>query len=171
MDKIVIFSGGIDMNNQKEIVLTQQGLDELQRELDHLKTVTRKEVSNKIKEARSFGDLSENAEYDEAKNEQAEVESRINDIEEMLKHVRVIGDEDIVSDEVSPGCRVRILDIEENDELEYTIVSSAEADQSKMRLSYDSPVGKALLHHKAGETITVSTPGGDIPFKILEIIK
>lgn len=171
MEKIVIFSGGIDMNNQKEIVLTQQGLDELNAELDHLKTVTRKEVSNKIKEARSFGDLSENAEYDEAKNEQAEVESRISEIEEMLKNVRIIDEADIISDEVSPGCKVRILDIEENDELEYTIVSSAEADPGKMRLSYDSPVGKALLHRKAGETVVVSTPGGDIPFKILEIIK
>lgn len=159
------------MDNQKEIVLTQQGLNELQDELEHLKTVTRKEVSKKIKEARSFGDLSENAEYDEAKNEQAEVEARISEIEEMLKNVRIIDESEIISDEVSPGCKVRILDIEENDELEYTIVSSAEADPAKMRLSYESPVGKALLHHKEGETITVSTPGGEIPFKILEIIR
>ena len=159
------------MNNPKEIVLTEQGLEELQNELEHLKTVTRKEVSKKIKEARSFGDLSENAEYDEAKNEQAEVEARISEIEEMLKNVRIIEESEIVSDEVSPGCKVRILDIEENDELEYMIVSSAEADPSRMRLSYESPVGKALLHHKEGETVEVSTPEGEIPFKILEIIR
>lgn len=159
------------MNEQKEVVLTKQGLEELKQELETLKTVTRKEVSEKIKVARSYGDLSENSEYDEAKNEQAEVEARISEIENTLKYVRLIDESEIVSDEVSPGCRVRILDIEEDDELEYTIVGSAEADPAKMKLSYESPVGSALLHRKAGETITVSTPGGEIPFKILEIIK
>ncbi len=159
------------MQEEKEIIMTQEGLDELKKELEHLKVVTRKEVSEKIKQARSYGDLSENSEYDEAKNEQAEVESRINDIENMMKYIKIISEADIVSDEVSPGCRVRILDIEENDELEYTIVGSAEADPSRMKLSYDSPVGKALLHKKAGDEVMVSTPGGEIPFKILEIIR
>jgi len=159
------------MQENKEIIMTKEGLEELKNELEHLKTVTRKEVAEKIKQARSYGDLSENSEYDEAKNEQAEVESRINDIENTLKYVKLISDEDIVADEVSPGCKVRILDIEEDDELEYTIVGTAEADPSKMKLSYDSPVGKALLHKKAGETVMVSTPGGEIPFKILEIIR
>lgn len=159
------------MQENKEIVMTKEGLEELKKELEHLKTVTRKEVAEKIKQARSYGDLSENSEYDEAKNEQAEVESRINDIENTLKYVKIISEEDIVADEVSPGCKVRILDIEEDDELEYTIVGTAEADPSKMKLSYDSPVGKALLHKKVGETVMVSTPGGEIPFKILEIIR
>jgi len=157
--------------NEKEVVLTQQGLEELQQELEHLKTVTRKEVSEKIKQARSYGDLSENSEYDEAKNEQAEVEARISDIENTLKYVKVIDEAEIASDEVNPGCRVRILDIEENDELEYTIVGTAEADPSKMKLSYESPVGKALLQDKEGVTVIVLTPGGEIPFKILEIIR
>lgn len=159
------------MANEKEYVMTKEGLEELKTELETLKTVTRKEVSEKIKQARSFGDLSENSEYDEAKNEQAEVEARIQQIENMLKYVRIIDDEDINSDTVNPGAKVRILDMTENEELEYTIVGSAEADPVKMKLSYESPVGAALLHHAVDDIVTVTTPGGAEQFKILEISK
>lgn len=159
------------MANEKEFVLTQQGLDELKAELEQLKTVTRKEVSEKIKQARSFGDLSENSEYDEAKNEQAEVEARISEIEYMLKYVKIIDSNEIKNDSVSPGSTVRILDVEFDEELEYTIVGSAEADLDKGKLSYESPIGKALLHHGVGEIVSAVAPGGEtLEFKILEII-
>ena len=157
------------MADNKEFIMTRQGLEELKNELEHLKTVTRKEVSEKIKQARSFGDLSENSEYDEAKNEQAEVEARIGQLENMLKYAQIIDEEDIASDTVSPGSKVTILDIEEDEELQYTIVGSAEADPIRMKLSYESPIGAALLHRKIGETVEAVTPGGIVPIKILDI--
>ena len=138
------------MADEKEFVLTREGKLELENELDTLKNVTRKEVSEKIKEARSFGDLSENAEYDEAKNEQAEVEARINEIEYMLKYARVIDDEEIKSDVVTPGSKV-VLAIFGGEE-KYTIVGSTEADPYKNKLSYESPIGAACLNRAAGET-------------------
>lgn len=155
------------MAENKEYVLTRDGKAELEAELDRLKNVTRKEVSEKIKEARSFGDLSENAEYDEAKNEQAEVEARINEIEYMLKYARVIDDEDIKSDVVTPGSKV-VLDIF-GSEKQYTIVGSTEADPYKNKLSYESPIGAACLNKSAGETVTAQTPGGEVQFKIISI--
>lgn len=155
--------------DDKEVVLTQEGLEELQNELEHLKTVTRKEVSEKIKQALAFGDLSENSEYDEAKNEQAEVEARINQIQNMLKYVRIIDESEIKSDVVTPGSKVKILDIEFDEELEYTIVGPSEADPEKKKLSYESPVGAAILNRKIGETVDANTPGGIVQFKILEI--
>ncbi len=155
-------------NTQGEFI-TQQGLQELKDQLEHLKVVVRKEISEKIKVARSFGDLSENAEYDEAKNEQAEVEAQIAQLEEKIKTVIVIDESDIDSDSVSLGTTVKILDIEEDEELEFAVVGSAEADLSKGKLSYESPVGAALLHHKVGEVVTVTTPSGSSEFKILEI--
>ena len=153
---------------QKERIQHLQEL-ELENELDTLKNVTRKEVSEKIKEARSFGDLSENAEYDEAKNEQAEVEARINEIEYMLKYARVIDDEEIKSDVVTPGSKV-VLAIFGGEE-KYTIVGSTEADPYKNKLSYESPIGAACLNRAAGETVKANTPGGEIEFKILSIEK
>ncbi len=155
------------MAENKEYVLTRDGKAELEAELDRLKNVTRKEVSEKIKEARSFGDLSENAEYDEAKNEQAEVEARINEIEYMLKYARVIYDEEIKSDVVTPGSKV-VLDIF-GGEKKYTIVGSTEADPYKNKLSYESPIGAACLNRSAGETVTAQTPGGEVQFKIVSI--
>lgn len=155
------------MAENKEYVLTRDGKAELEAELDRLKNVTRKEVSEKIKEARSFGDLSENAEYDEAKNEQAEVEARINEIEYMLKYARVIDDDEIKSDVVTPGSKV-VLDIF-GGEKKYTIVGSTEADPYKNKLSYESPIGAACLNRSAGETVTAQTPGGEVQFKIVSI--
>ncbi len=159
------------MAEAKEFVLTKEGLAELENELEQLKTVTRKEVSEKIKQALSFGDLSENSEYDEAKNEQAEVEARINQIEYMLKYAHVIDEGDIKSDVVSPGSKVKLLDVEFDEELEYTIVGSAEADPAKNKLSYESPVGAAVLNHSVGEVVQANTPGGVAEFKILEITR
>ncbi len=153
----------------KEYVLTREGKAELEAELDKLKNIIRKEVSEKIKEARSFGDLSENAEYDEAKNEQAEVEARINEIEHMLKYARVIDDDEIKSDLVTPGSKV-VLNIFGN-EKKYTIVGSTEADPYKNKLSYESPIGAACLNRSAGETVKAQTPGGEIEFKIVSIEK
>lgn len=157
------------MADEKEFVLTREGKLELENELDTLKNITRKEVSEKIKEARSFGDLSENAEYDEAKNEQAEVEARINEIEYMLKYARVIDDEEIKSDVVTPGSKV-VLAIFGGEE-KYTIVGSTEADPYKNKLSYESPIGAACLNRAAGETVKANTPSGEIEFKILSIEK
>lgn len=155
------------MAEEKEFVLTAEGKAALEQELDTLKNVTRKEVSAKIKEARSFGDLSENAEYDEAKNEQAEVEARIQEIEYMLKYVRIIDDDDIKSDVVTPGSQVQ-LSIGGREEW-YTIVGSTEADPYKKKLSYESPIGAACLNHKKGEVVTAQTPGGEMSFEILDI--
>lgn len=153
---------------EKEIVLTAEGKNELEQELDTLKNVTRKQVSEKIKEARSFGDLSENAEYDEAKNEQAQVESRIQEIEYMLKYAKIIDDDDIKSDVVTPGSQVKIK-LEGRDEEWYTIVGSTEADPYKNKLSYESPIGAACLNHKKGEVVKAVTPIGEKEFKILDI--
>lgn len=158
----------INMAEQKEIILTAEGLANLEAELEHLKTVTRKEVTEKIKQALSFGDLSENSEYDEARNEQAEVESRINQIEHTLKYVRVIDESEIQEDVVSLGSKVKILDIEFDEELEYLIVGPTEVDPNH-KLSYESPVGAALMHHVVGDIVEASTPGGVVQFKILDI--
>ena len=136
------------MAETKEYILTREGKAELEEELDTLKNVTRKRVSEKIKEARSFGDLSENAEYDEAKNEQAEVEARIGEIENMLKYARVLDDDEIRSDVVTPGSKV-ILGIF-GDEKHYQVVGSTEADPYKNKLSYESPIGAAILNKSAG---------------------
>ncbi len=154
----------------KEIVLTAEGLEKLKEELEHLKTVTRKEVTEKIKQALSFGDLSENSEYDEARNEQAEVESRINDIEHMLKYVRVIDENEINADVVGIGSKVKFLDVEFDEELEYLIVGPTEVDPNG-KLSYESPVGAALMHHAVGDVVTATTPDGTAQFKILEIAR
>lgn len=155
------------MAENKEYVLTVEGKAELEEELDTLKNVTRKAVSEKIKEARSFGDLSENAEYDEAKNEQAEVEARINEIEHMLKYARVLDEDEIKSDVVTPGSKV-VLDIFGREQ-QYIIVGSTEADPYKNKLSYESPIGAACLNKSAGDIVKASTPGGEVTFKIVSI--
>lgn len=159
------------MDENKEIVLTKEGMAKLREELEYLKTEKRKEVSEKIREARSFGDLSENAEYDEAKNEQAEVESRINTIINMLKYARVIDESEITNDAVGLGVTVVIREVGEDDEETYTIVTTTEADPDNNKISQDSPVGKALIGHSAGETVTVESPAGKIDFEILSITK
>lgn len=157
------------MENAKEILMTKEGLEKLENELEELKVVRRKEVAEKIKQALAFGDLSENSEYDEAKNEQAQVEARIAQIEGMLKVARVVDDASISTDAVSVGTKVKLLDVEFEEEEEYAIVGSSEADPSQNRLSYESPVGKALLGRKVGEVVEVEVPAGKIQFKILDI--
>lgn len=159
------------MSDQKEIVLTKEGMAKLREELEYLKTEKRKEVSEKIREARSFGDLSENAEYDEAKNEQAEVESRINTIINQLKYARVIDDSEITVDSVGLGITAVIREVGEDDEETYSIVTTTEADPDNGKISQDSPVGKALIGHKVGEIVTVETPVGKVDFEILRISK
>ena len=157
------------MENAKEILMTAEGLSKLENELEQLKVVRRKEVAEKIKQALAFGDLSENSEYDEAKNEQAQVEARIAQIESMLKIAKVVDESAISTDAVGIGTRVKLLDVEFEDEEEYSIVGSSEADPSQNRLSYESPVGKALIGKKVGDVVDVDAPAGKIQFKILEI--
>lgn len=153
----------------KQILLTSEGLKKLEEELEYLKTEKRKEVAEKIKHARGFGDLSENSEYDEAKDEQAKVEQRIAEIEKMLKNVKVIGDDDIDLDVAGVGSKIRIYDYDFDEEATYTIVGSTEADPENGKISDESPIGKALLGKSAEDVVDVETPGGIIKLKILEI--
>ena len=153
----------------KEILLTDDGLRALEEELEELKTVKRKEISEKIKVALSFGDLSENSEYDEAKNDQGKLESRIAEMEEMLKNVRVLDDDDVTNETVSVGSRVKVRDIEYDEIVTYQIVGFTQADPDEGRISDESPVGMALLGHKVGETVEAEVPSGVLSFEILEI--
>jgi transcription elongation factor GreA len=153
------------------VILTEDGLREKQEKLDYLKTVRRAEISEQIKEARAFGDLSENAEYDEAKNEQARVEAEIAQLEKLLRNAVVLEDHTVDPNAVNIGTTVRILDMEFNEEAEYQIVGSVEADADKNRISNESPVGSALLGKKAGEVAIVKTPAGEIQLKVLDIKK
>lgn len=155
----------------KEVLLTAEGLEQLEAELDYLKSEKRLEVAQKIKEALSFGDLSENSEYDAAKNEQAQVEEKIVKLENMLKHAKVIEEDEVDDDTVTIGCKVKVLDIEFDEELEYTIVGSTEANPVKLKISNESPVGKGLLGKKAGDTVEIDAPSGTLSFKIIEVIK
>ena len=159
------------MLNNNQVILTQAGLKAKQEKLDYLKSVKRAEISEQIKEARAFGDLSENAEYDEAKNEQARVETEIAQLEKLLRNAVVLEDNDIDMSTVNIGTTVRILDMEFNEEEEYQIVGSVEADADKNRISNESPVGSALIGKKVGEVAEVTTPAGTITFKVLDIHK
>ncbi len=158
------------MSNNR-VILTEAGLKEKQAKLEYLKTVKRAEISEQIKEARAFGDLSENAEYDEAKNEQARVETEIAQLEKLLRNAVLLDDSSIDMSVVGLGTYVRILDEEFGDEEEYFIVDSAEADADKKRLSNESPVGSALMGKRVGDIATVTTPTGTISFKIMSIHK
>ena len=152
-----------------EVLMTQEGYDALKKELDQLKSVTRGEISEKIRVARGFGDLSENSEYDEAKNEQAVVEARIKKLEDQLKCVKIISREQMSKDVVNIGSRVKILDMEFDEELEYVIASSVESHGDLDTISDESPVGKALMGHKVGDVVEVHAPAGVLNLKILEI--
>ena len=152
----------------KTIKLTDEGLKKLEAELENLKTEGRKDIAEKIKVARGYGDLSENSEYDEAKNEQAKIEARIVELEAMLKNVELISGAE-TNDTVQIGCKVKVLDVEFEDECEYGIVGSPEADVKRGLISDESPVGRALIGHKVGDEVTAETPSGEIVFKILEI--
>jgi transcription elongation factor GreA len=153
---------------EKKVVVTESGLKALEDELEELKTVRRKEVSDKIRIARSFGDLSENSEYDEAKNEQAIVEARIADLEVMLKNVVILDESDMGTDAVSLGNTVRVLDLDFGDECEFHVVGSTEADPMNNVISDESPVGKSLLGKKVGEMAEAVLPNGDMTkFEVL----
>jgi len=156
---------------EKKVVLTYEGLKKREEELEELKTVRRKEVAEKIKEARGQGDLSENAEYDAAKDEQGEIEARIAQLEKMLRNAEVIDEEEVRSDVITIGSKVKIYDREFEEELEYTIVGSAEADPMGNKISNESPVGHGLIGHKIGDEITIETPDGSIVFEVLDISK
>ena len=153
----------------KKNILTYEGLKKLEDELENLKVVRRKEVSQKIKEAREQGDLSENAEYDAAKDEQRDIEARIEELEKILKNAEVVVEEEADLDKVSIGCSVKILDCEFDEELEYKIVGSTEANSLKGKIYNESPVGKALLGKQVGDTVTVETPAGEFSYKVLSI--
>ena len=153
----------------KKNILNYEGLKKLEDELENLKVVRRKEVSQKIKEAREQGDLSENAEYDAAKDEQRDIEARIEELEKILMNAEVVVEEEADLDKVSIGCSVKILDCEFEEELEYKIVGSTEANSLKGKISNESPVGKALLGKKVGDTVTVETPAGEFSYKVLSI--
>ena len=154
---------------EKKTMLTFEGLKKLEEELHTLKVVRRKEVAQKIKEARGQGDLSENAEYDAAKEEQAGIESRIIVLEKMLRNAEVIDEDDIESGIVSIGSRVKVLDIEFDEKIEYLIVGSTEADPFAGRISNESPLGVSLIGRKPGDKITVEAPDGTVEYEILEI--
>lgn len=152
-----------------EILMTAEGYQKLKEELEDLKTVKRGEVSEKIRVARGFGDLSENSEYDEAKNEQAIVEARIQTLEEQLKNAKILDRDQLSTQTVSVGTKVKILDMEFNEEMEYRIVGSIESNQSMDTITDESPVGKGLLGHKVGDIVDIKVPAGVLQFKVLEI--
>ena len=153
----------------KKNLLTYEGLKKLEDELEHLKVVARKEVAQKIKEAREQGDLSENAEYDAAKDEQRDIETRIEEIEKILKNADVVLEEEVDTDKISVGCQVKIYDCEFEEELVYKIVGSTEANSLKGKISNESPVGRALIGAKVGDTVEVETQAGVMAYKVLEI--
>ena len=153
----------------KKNILTYEGLKKYEEELQDLKVVKRREVAEKIKEAREQGDLSENAEYDAAKDEQRDIEARIEELEKILKNAEVVDEDEVDLERINIGCKVKILDVEYNEELEYKIVGSTEANSLKGKISNESPVGKALIGKKVGEVITVETQAGAFQYKVLEI--
>ena len=162
------------MDNMAEVkknILTEEGLKALEEELQDLKVNRRKEEAQKIKEAREQGDLSENAEYDAAKEEQRDIELRIEEIDKILKNAELVVDDDIDSSVINIGCTVKIKDLEFNEEMEYKIVGSTEANSLKGKISNESPVGKALIGAKKGQTVEVEAPSGVLKYKILEITK
>lgn len=153
----------------KKSLLTYAGLKKLEDELHDLKVNRRKEVAGKIKEAREQGDLSENAEYDAAKDEQRDIETRIEEIEKILKNVEVVVEDEVDVDKINVGCTVKVYDVEYDEEMEFKIVGSSEANSLQGKISNESPVGKALLGKKVGDTVKVETPAGEFEYKVLSI--
>ena len=154
---------------EKKNILTYEGLKKLEDELHNLKVVRRKEVAGKIKEAREQGDLSENAEYDAAKDEQRDIEARIEEIEKILKNAEVVVEEEIDLDKIRVGCKVKVFDCEFEEEMDFKIVGSTEANSLQGKISNESPVGRALLGAKVGDVVSVETQSGVIEYKVLEI--
>jgi transcription elongation factor GreA len=153
----------------KEVILTPEGHEKLKEEIEYLSTEKRREVAQRIKTAREFGDIAENAEYDDAKNEQALLEHRIAQLEERLRNARVITKKEISKDVVSIGSRVKLRDVDAKETIEYRIVGSAEANPMENKLSNESPVGKAIIGKKKGDTVEVAAPRGTLKFKIMDI--
>ena len=156
---------------EKEVLLTQEGYDNLEKELEYLKTEKRTEISERIKVALGFGDLSENSEYDEAKNAQADNEIKIAELENKLRYAKIINESEIDTKTVQVGNRVKIYDMEFDEELEYTIVGSTEVNLAENKISNESPIGKALIGAKKNEVVEAQTPGGIAKYKVLAIKK
>ena len=159
------------MEENKEILLTQEGYDNLEKELEHLKTEKRTEIAERIKVALGFGDLSENSEYDEAKNAQAENEVKIAELENKVRHAKIIDEKEIDTETVQIGNTVKVLDMEFDEKIEYTIVGSTEVDLSQNKISNESPLGEALLGAKKNNIVEVNAPAGIMKYKILSIKK
>jgi transcription elongation factor GreA len=153
----------------KDVLLTPEGYEKLKQEIDYLRGAKRREVAERIRTAREFGDIAENAEYDDAKNEQAMLEHKIAQLEDRLLHARVIDTGDVDTSVVSIGSKVRLRDVDANETVEYRIVGSAEANPAEQKLSNESPVGKAIMGRKKGETVEVVAPRGALKFKIMDI--
>lgn len=156
---------------EKEVLLTQEGYDNLEKELEYLKTEKRTEISERIKVALGFGDLSENSEYDEAKNAQADNEIKIAELENKLRYAKIINESEIDTKTVQVGNKVKIYDMEFDEELEYTIVGSTEVNLAENKISNESPIGKALIGAKKNEVVEAQTPGGIAKYKVLAIKK
>ena len=158
-------------DNNKEILLTEEGYKKMEAELEKLKTETRAEIAERIKVALGFGDLSENSEYDSAKNEQAELEERIIKLENMIRKAKIINEDEMNIDRVSVGLRVKVQNVATKDEMEFTIVGSTEADPFEGKISNESEVGKSLLGKQKGETVEILVPDGTLEYKIIDITK
>ena len=169
MQRRIFYQGEEGTPPVKEVILTPEGYEKLKQEIDFLSNEKRREIADRIRVAREFGDINENAEYDDAKNEQALLEHRIATLEERMRNARVIESGDVTTDVVSVGSHVRLRDLDAKTTVEYHIVGSAEANPAENRLSNESPVGKAIIGHKKGETVEVSAPRGSLKFKILDI--
>ena len=153
----------------QEIIMTQEGFDGLKKELNELRTVKRADISEKIRVARGFGDLSENSEYDEAKNEQAIIEARISQLEAQLAHVKIVDQATLDTDVVSVGCKVEVFDMDFEETMHYRLISSVESSQSDETITDESPMGEALLGHRVGDEVEVKAPSGSFMVKILSI--
>jgi transcription elongation factor GreA len=156
---------------EKEMILTPEGLKKIEDKLEHLKSIRRQEVSERIKQAIGFGDISENSEYDDAKNEQAFIEGEILELEKIIRSARLIDTGDIKENEVGIGSTLKLKDIEFGEVDQFIIVGSAEADPINNRISNESPVGRAVLGRRVGDTVTVNSPDGKIKYKVMEIVK
>lgn len=156
---------------EKEVFLTVDGLKKLEDELEQLKSVKRREIAERIKQAIDFGDISENSEYEDAKNEQAFIEGRILTLEKMLRNAKIIDDENLGTEAVSIGSKVLLKDLEYGDEFEYTIVGSVEADPGANKISNESPVGKAILGQPKGSVVEVNVPAGQLKYQIMDILR
>ena len=157
------------MMNEKEINITEEGLRKLEAELEELKTVHRKEVNDRIRQAKEFGDISENAEYEDAKQEQAFIEGRIMKLEAMIRNAKIIHEDEGGADDVHLGSTVRVRNVTAGSEQEYHIVGSAEADPLNAKISNESPIGASLIGARAGQTVTASTPSGEVQLKVISI--